>query len=79
MLAADAGWSNNKRTYLHCCVVNKPKPASWVCHAKDDEEPDWEKEMSIFNKRLSAPNQLATLRELEAKVNVGKVTSCSKL
>ncbi len=45
-----------------------------ICRAKgDDEEPDWEKEMSIFAKRLSAPNQLATLRELESKVNVGKV------
>lgn len=29
--------------------------------------------MSIFQKRLSAPNQLATLREMESKVNVGKV------
>lgn len=30
-------------------------------------------EMSIFQKRISRPNQLATLRELESKVNVGKV------
>ena len=29
--------------------------------------------MSIFNQRISRPNQLATLRELEAKVSVGKV------
>jgi len=46
-----------------------------VCKArgKDEEEADWDQEMSIFNKRISAPNQLATLRELEAKVNLGKV------
>jgi len=29
--------------------------------------------MSIFTKRISAPNQMATLREMEARVNVGKV------
>ncbi|KAF5837172.1 P-loop containing nucleoside triphosphate hydrolase protein [Dunaliella salina] len=39
----------------------------------DDSNPDWDKEMSIFNKRISAPNQLETLRELEGSVNVGKV------
>ncbi|EFJ50639.1 F1F0 ATP synthase, subunit alpha, mitochondrial [Volvox carteri f. nagariensis] len=38
-----------------------------------DEEPDWEAEMSIFKQRISRPNQLATLRELEAKVSVGKL------
>lgn len=38
-----------------------------------EEEPDWNKEMSIFQKRISRPNQLATLRELERHVNVGKV------
>jgi len=35
-----------------------------------------EKEMGIFNKRISAPNQLATLRELEGNVDVGKVSAC---
>jgi hypothetical protein len=48
-----------------------------ICRARNDdgdESPDWEKEMSIFNKRISAPNQLATLRELEAKVAVGKAS-----
>lgn len=39
----------------------------------DDEEPDWDKEMSIFKQRMMRPNQLATLRELESKVSVGKV------
>lgn len=29
--------------------------------------------MGIFNRRISAPNQLATLRELEGNVDVGKV------
>lgn len=51
----------------------------WRLHptqAKNDEpEPDWNAEMSIFNKRISRPNQLATLRELESKVAVGKVRS----
>ena len=41
--------------------------------AKGDDEPDWNAEMSIFQKRISRPNQLATLRELEGKVAVGKV------
>jgi hypothetical protein len=39
----------------------------------DDEEPDWDREMSIFKERTMRPNQLATLRELESKVSVGKV------
>ncbi|KAI8466349.1 MAG: alpha subunit of mitochondrial F1F0 ATP synthase [Monoraphidium minutum] len=42
----------------------------------DDEEPDWDREMSIFKERTMRPNQLATLRELEAKVSVGKVLWC---
>jgi hypothetical protein len=43
-----------------------------------DEEPDWDKEMSIFTQRTMRPNQLATLRELESKVEVGKVgAACS--
>lgn len=41
--------------------------------SKDEEEPDWDAEMSIFKQRMMRPNQLATLREMEAKVNVGKV------
>ena len=44
-----------------------------MARAKSDEEPDWNAEMSIFQKRISRPNQLATLRELEGKVAVGKV------
>jgi hypothetical protein len=40
-----------------------------------DEEPDWDKEMSIFTKRTMAPNQLATLREMESKVSLGKVST----
>lgn len=38
-----------------------------------DDDADWEAEMSIFKERISRPNQLATLRELEAKVSLGKV------
>ena len=41
--------------------------------AAKPEEPDWEHEMSIFNKRISQPNQLETLRELEGSPEVGKV------
>lgn len=41
-----------------------------------EDEPDWEKEMSIFKQRTMRPNQLATLRELESKVNLGRVSSC---
>jgi hypothetical protein len=41
----------------------------------DEEEPDWDKEMSIFKQRTMAPNQLATLRELESKVSLGRVSA----
>lgn len=41
--------------------------------AKQGDEPDWNEEMNIFAKRISRPNQLATLRELEGKALVGKV------
>jgi hypothetical protein len=34
---------------------------------------DWDAEMSLFRKRLSSPNQLATMRLLEAQVDVGRV------
>lgn len=52
-----------------------PARSSTVAKAtgKDEEEPDWDAEMSIFKQRMMRPNQLATLREMEAKVNVGKV------
>jgi hypothetical protein len=45
----------------------------WVARAGVDDDAEWEKEMSIFKQRTMRPNQLETLRELEAKVNVGKV------
>lgn len=38
-----------------------------------EDEPDWNAEMTIFAKRISRPNQLATLRELESRADVGKV------
>lgn len=62
--------ANNLRA-RHC----HPSGRTLRTYAKmgDEEEADWDKEMSIFNKRISAPNQLATLRELEAKALVGKV------
>jgi hypothetical protein len=44
----------------------------------DEEEPDWDKEMSIFKQRTMAPNQLATLRELESKVSLGRVSSTGR-
>ena len=37
------------------------------------EKPDWEAEMSLFRKRLQKPNQLETLRKIEAEASVGKV------
>ena len=37
---------------------------------------DWDAEMSLFRKRLSSPNQLATMRLLEAQVDVGRVRPC---
>lgn len=50
-----------------------PRARSLVVRAKKEEEADWEEEMSIFKQRMMRPNQLATLRELESKVSVGKV------
>jgi len=40
----------------------------------DEEEPDWETEMSIFKKRTLKPSQMEALRKLEeGKVDVGRV------
>jgi hypothetical protein len=46
--------------------------ARWPVRIKSDDEAGWDTEMSIFTQRTMRPNQLETLRELEAKVNVGK-------
>jgi F-type H+-transporting ATPase subunit alpha len=35
--------------------------------------PDWDAEMSLFRRRVSAPNQLAALRAREAQVELGTV------
>ena len=47
----------------------------------DDDDgslpPDWDAEMSLFRARLSRPAQAATLRQLEAKVEVGRVLASS--
>ncbi len=57
-----------------CHAARQPHTrGSAVVRAKSDEEPNWEEEMDIFKKRTMRPNQLATLRELESKVSVGKV------
>ena len=37
------------------------------------DKPDWDAEMSLFRKRLQKPNQLETLRKIEAEASVGKV------
>lgn len=62
------------------CFVASTRPARHVaCSAgKREDEPDWDAEMSIFKQRISQPNQLATLRELESKANVGKVIYCEQ-
>ena len=40
----------------------------------EEEEPDWETEMSIFKKRTLKPSQMEALRKLEeGKVDVGRV------
>lgn len=56
----------------------RPQPVIRELHVvrarSDEEEPDWEKEMSIFKQRTMRSNQLATLRELESKVNLGRVS-----
>ena len=62
-------WVLGPRRVLHA----GSRPSHMVARAKSDDEPDWNAEMSIFQKRISRPNQLATLRELEGKVAVGKV------
>ena len=37
-------------------------------------EPNWDEEMTLFRKRVNSPNQLETLRKIEAEVSVGKVS-----
>lgn len=59
--SAGAGRTPARRGALH------------LVRARSDEEPDWDKEMSIFKQRTMRPNQLATLRELESKVSLGRV------
>lgn len=58
-------------------IVIKPQEYTRGCRivsqASSGDEADWDAEMNIFQKRLSRPNQLATLRELEGRVNIGKV------
>lgn len=58
-------------------IVVKPQECARGCRiisqASSGDEADWDAEMNIFQKRLSRPNQLATLRELEGRVNIGKV------
>ena len=68
---------------LACSTRSTLPPPLWAphrrCHARvhassDGElSADWEQEMSIFKKRTLAPNQLETLRTIEATVDVGKV------
>lgn len=71
-------------TRIRHAMPTVARPPVWARHAphrlplpakKDTEEADWDEEMSIFKARISRPNQLATLRELEAKVAVGKVNA----
>lgn len=39
-----------------------------------DKEPDWDREMSIFKKRVNKPSHLEALRKIEAeRVDVGRV------
>jgi len=40
-------------------------------------EPNWDDEMSLFRKRVNSPNQMETMRKIEAEVEVGKVRLCS--
>ena len=41
----------------------------------EEDEPDWETEMSIFKKRTLKPSQMEALRKLEeGKVDVGRVS-----
>jgi hypothetical protein len=52
------------------------RPARPPAAAAADGEanpPDWDAEMSLFRRRVSAPNQLAALREREAQVELGTV------
>lgn len=61
------------------CTPSRPRnPFVVAASRSSEEEPDWEAEMSIFKQRISQPNQLATLRELESKANVGKVMHCQE-
>jgi hypothetical protein len=39
-------------------------------------EPNWDDEMSLFRKRVNTPNQMETMRKIEAEVEVGKVSGC---
>jgi len=56
-------------------AYNRGRVRHLVKARSDEEEPDWDKEMSIFKQRTMRSNQLATLRELESKVDLGRVST----
>ena len=68
---------------LACCLQLPLPPPLWAPHRRHQARvhasthgelsADWDEEMSIFKKRTLAPNQLETLRTIEATVDVGKV------
>ena len=56
-----------------CRSLRGARLAAQHAAAADDPPPDWDRELSIFRARTTAPNQLETLRRLEAATATGSV------
>lgn len=67
--------------HMHSCIHRDQPVQHRQCRVYagknvDQEEPDWETEMSIFKKRTLKPSQMEALRKLEeGKVDIGRVCS----
>ena len=58
---------------FRCAVLRAIVTQSRLQPIRSLEQPNWDDEMTVFRKRTNTPNQLETLRKIEAEVEVGKV------
>ncbi len=73
--AGDRGTAKPAHHAVPLPIRRAPPPPHASSSSGEDggATPDWDEEMSLFRRRVSAPNQLAALREREAQVELGTV------
>lgn len=75
-----AGGGQAARRAIAHDVMQRGKLPRWrvrgraAFRVRSGAEPNWDDEMVLFRKRANSPNQLETLRKLEADVEVGKAS-----